>query len=367
MKSKYNQENIGENRLEQPMDPSDQQVNWDALYHQLTASVNEEGNVQPSEIPEEVVLLPHYKMLIRSFEQAKHEEDLKTFEWNNSLRRLHQTETHQKNDLHPKKEKVRRRIGFLVAACLLLLAGVGMVIQQKFGNSRSIIEADVSEKWRLVGQPERRFRSIQLPDGTVIKLYPGSSLRVAYAKNGFARRVQVIGMAYFEVESDPDHPFWVEGSEVQVRVTGTRFTYLNDTAMAHRSTQVQLLEGKVQLHSAGSSERNEPMVKLIPGEMFLYHHAEKEWRISLLNSNEMAAAASGQWVFKNRKLEEIATIFDQIYGTKTVFHSKKVKQLGFSGIVHSYGSAYSWMPILEAARCKGIWLNDTLNIYPTAH
>lgn len=366
MKSRNMQEDRRETGLEKPLVLSDHQINWDELYHHLTASVCEIKNPHSSTVSVASYLLPHFSILIRSFEQAKHEEDLKTFEWNNSLRRLHQSKIKEENDLQQKKGRKKISISFLVAACFVLLAGVGFIIQQKSRENKSITENKTLESWRLVGKPEKRFRSIQLPDGTVIKLYPGSTLKVAYTQEGFARKVQVIGMAYFEVESSPEHPFWVEGNDVLVRVTGTKFTYLNDTANAHRSTQVQLIEGRVQMHATTTSKRGEPMVQLIPGEMFLYHHAEKEWRITPLNSNEMAAAASGQWVLKNRKLEEIAAIFDQIYGTKTVFHSKKIKQLGFSGIVHSYGSAYSWMPILEAARCKGNWLNDTLNIHPMA-
>ena len=64
----------------------------------------------------------------------------------------------------------------------------------------------------------------ELPDNSVVWLNSGSTLRypVIFSKN--IREVDLQGEAYFEVQSDKEHPFYVNTpSGVRVFVTGTRF------------------------------------------------------------------------------------------------------------------------------------------------
>ena len=64
---------------------------------------------------------------------------------------------------------------------------------------------------------------VDLQDGTTVNLNSGSSLKVLGE-----RRVFLDGEGWFDVQSDPEHPFFVETpSGIAVKVTGTQFNLSN--------------------------------------------------------------------------------------------------------------------------------------------
>lgn len=64
-------------------------------------------------------------------------------------------------------------------------------------------------------------RSVNLEDGSFVRLAPGSSLQVW--ENGTERRVTLAGRAFFAVARDEARPFEVRAGDSRIRVLGTRF------------------------------------------------------------------------------------------------------------------------------------------------
>lgn len=84
----------------------------------------------------------------------------------------------------------------------------------------------------------------RLPDGSLVRLFPGSKLTYP---EGFAevekRTVNLEGQAYFAVSVQAGHPFIVHTAHTEIRVTGTRFLVSeNDPTMG---TRVDVEEGEV--------------------------------------------------------------------------------------------------------------------------
>src|SRR5690606_37957770 len=91
--------------------------------------------------------------------------------------------------------------------------------------------------------PYGKRSDITLADGTRIWLNAGSQLSYPLSFTGSSREVYLAGEAFFEVESNPNMPFYVITNDLKIRVTGTRFnvtSYLND-----HTTQALLLSGKI--------------------------------------------------------------------------------------------------------------------------
>jgi transmembrane sensor len=89
------------------------------------------------------------------------------------------------------------------------------------------------------------YRSIDLADGTVVKLNTDSQIEVMYAAE--SRRVRVVrGEALFDVAKDPDRPFLVYSGDMIVTAIGTSFVVRLRDAV----TEIAVLEGTVAFTKA---------------------------------------------------------------------------------------------------------------------
>jgi transmembrane sensor len=86
--------------------------------------------------------------------------------------------------------------------------------------------------------------SLALPDGTLVYLKPGTSLK--YKRKFDKRAVALLkGEAYFTVAPDPERQFVVTTAAATVKVLGTAFNVRIDSTY----TEVIVCEGKVSLNS----------------------------------------------------------------------------------------------------------------------
>ena len=80
---------------------------------------------------------------------------------------------------------------------------------------------------------------VELPDGSIVSLSPGTSLRYSESKGG--RDVEMSGTALFSVARDEDRPFKVEAGRSEVEVLGTVFQVKQSSG----DVFLDVLEGKV--------------------------------------------------------------------------------------------------------------------------
>lgn len=105
--------------------------------------------------------------------------------------------------------------------------------------------------YQEVFAPYGTHSRVNLPDGSLVWLNAGSSLKYPTVFDWDKRQVELSGEAYFEVESDPEHPFIVQTDGVEVSAVGTAFNveaYRNDSIVA-----VTMAIGKVNV-SLGNNE-----------------------------------------------------------------------------------------------------------------
>jgi transmembrane sensor len=152
--------------------------------------------------------------------------------------------------IEPQKdwELVRKRAGFnskktltriwWSAASIILLLGVGFLAQRSGFNNPDLITIYAQES----------LSEVRLPDGSLITLNKDASIVYPEKFQTRKRIVEIAGEAFFEVESDPDHPFIVHvGSEAIVEVLGTKFNVNSDEDL--QSIGVQVVEGRVAFSS----------------------------------------------------------------------------------------------------------------------
>ncbi len=121
-----------------------------------------------------------------------------------------------------------------VAASILLVAGAASFLFLR--PRQEVIVAEAS-------------RSVTLPDGSVILLRKGSSLKYPGAFDGTDRVVQLEGEAFFQVARDERRPFHVFTKRAEVKVLGTSFRVRS----ADSTEEVMVSSGKVSVQDRAAA------------------------------------------------------------------------------------------------------------------
>lgn len=140
----------------------------------------------------------------------------------------------------------------------------------ELAGTRPGIELPKSEVSTKYGSKTR----VQLPDGSQVWLNAGSKLNYTndFGKN--IREVQLIGEGFFDVVKNPEKPFVIHTSSIDIKVLGTQFnvkSYPGD-----KTSETSLVRGSVEV-----------VVRKRPDEKYILKPNEK---IVVLNEDSSAAA-----------------------------------------------------------------------------
>ena len=107
--------------------------------------------------------------------------------------------------------------------------------------------------------PKGHACRVDLADGTVVYMHPGSRLNYPSAFGADSRCVRLEGEAYFVVAKDSNRPFIVSTSHSQTTVVGTEF---NIRAYKDADERIALINGKIRLKSINSNQE----LDVLPGQ-----------------------------------------------------------------------------------------------------
>jgi transmembrane sensor len=142
-----------------------------------------------------------------------------------------------------------------IAAVLLFLAGSGLLWWYQ-SNTHVIRNNDAYAK------------SVYLPDGTHVDLGPGSKLVYGREFLDSLRLVRLTGEAFFDVTSDPDHPFIVVAGMARIKVTGTKFVVT--APLRSEKVEVAVKSGIVLFYNSETLDRNSFRMGLVAGERGIF-------------------------------------------------------------------------------------------------
>lgn len=176
---------------------------------------------------------------------------------------------------------------FRVAASIVLLISLGLFIANqkglfRVGHLETVANVSKSTEW---GQK----KTVVLPDGSTVKLNAGSSLTYPEKFNNSFREVELMGEAFFIVQSDKNHPFIVRTKGIKTTVLGTEF---NINAYSYNTKAiVTLAEGKVHVAPITSQiSSSKDHVILTPGEQ-----ASLDFSTGKFSKREVSVALYTSW------------------------------------------------------------------------
>lgn len=219
----------------------------------------------------------------------------------------------------PSRRKGQRWYGVAAGAAMAALVGTWLLL-------RPAVPAQL-EYGTAVGE----HRSVMLEDGSRVTLDTDTQLSVAYSD--IERRLTLTkGRALFRVANEV-RPLTVHTSHGGVRAVGTEFeVYRRD-----RDVEVALIEGEVLLLPAGNDGTAAPApVKMVAGHKARYSSQTPIPQIEPLQMASAAAWLSGQLVFEDVALPEVAAEFNR-YSHDQIELGSGLSGVRVTGVFHSDG------------------------------
>jgi transmembrane sensor len=223
---------------------------------------------------------------------------------------------------------------------MVTLDSVGNKVMQQ-GNTAirqqgGVLQYDVqgvaaSVSYNTLVTPRGGQYQIVLPDGSKVWLNAASSLRYPIAFNGAARRVELTGEAYFEINPVDRQikaggrervPFFVKAGQVEVEVLGTHFNVM--AYPDEHTINTTLLEGSVKLSNGNTH------TKIKPGEQGIMATDAATFRVLPANSDQTLAWKNGVFNFQDNNLEEVMRQLSRWYDID-VTYEKGIPDIVFEG------------------------------------
>lgn len=229
---------------------------------------------------------------------------------------------HATTDAMAGKQKTSHKKWLAYAAAILAI--IGGVYFFEFYFESPITSTD---RYITMETPRGQKSQINLPDGSMIWLNAGSSVKYLEHFSEESRQIHLEGEAYFEVARDARRPFTVFAGGLATTALGTSFnisSYPGDSLI-----DVELLTGKVQVEQSGNN-KSEPLI-LTPGLGARLNTSSEQFE---LTSFEMARALlwkNGIIEFENASFAEIEKTLERWYAIEIKCQNKSKHNWSYNG------------------------------------
>jgi transmembrane sensor len=231
------------------------------------------------------------------------------------------------NDLLPGGDKA---ILTLSNGQRILLDTAGKHILQEGGLSVVNLDGKISYEgktnevnYHTLSTPEGGQYKLALPDGTEVWLNAASSLKYPIAFAGTERIVELTGEAYFEVAKDKSKAFKVKlKNEAVIEVLGTHFNIMAYDDEAYVKTT--LLEGAVKVKGKADT------VTLAPGQQAALGPGGQITLPKNIDTDRVVAWKNGLFEFKDEPIESIMRQVARWYGVTVKYEGKVTEHFNAS-------------------------------------
>lgn len=245
----------------------------------------------------------------------------------------------------------RRRLFSILAAGMLVLLATGWFIfrspeKERATDPLAAVKSEISTK---NGSRTR----IQLPDGSTVWLNAGSKLDYDKEFGNNIREVHLTGEGFFDVVKNPEKPFIIHASAVDIKVLGTQFnvkSYPGD-----KTTETSLIRGSVEVFVKNRGEKwvlrpNEKLVveneipRINTGTpVKAEHQSERVRKEPLVAIKELtyfqpdqitpveASWTRNQLSFKDEPFAEVAKKMERWYDVEFEFRTRSLEKLMMYG------------------------------------
>lgn len=210
-------------------------------------------------------------------------------------------------------------ISFAAAALAALIC---LPTAYKSGSEAKYQEMS-SIEWLQADVPYGQNRSLELSDGTVLDLRPGTKLIYPSSFTGGERKVFVEGEVYAKVTKNPDCPFVLSARDAEVRVFGTTFNF--KAYDEQDDVEVMLFDGSVSFGI--NSDKLTKSVKMVPGQVAQYDRSTGRLEVSDCNKGVyQALCEDNDLYYYNLSMRDIARDLEKRFGADIIITNESLAE-----------------------------------------
>ncbi len=256
--------------------------------------------------------------------------------------------------LYPENTKTRMKkiyqLSFMKYAVVFIVAFLSAWMLRSIIWNKDLIEPKDRHN-SIISVSNGSKSDIQLPDGSVVKLNSGSTLIYPSSFEANNRTVKLEGEGFFTIRKDSARPFYVNTSNISVKVLGTVF---NVKSYADENTiETTLVSGAVEIYNDLKASRKplneKPVAVLKPNERATYikdvnkakfgrsgQFAQGQKQANLIIDKLTDAGTYIAWKdnilkFDNEKFDNIIRRLERWYGVKVDLKYPELNNERFSG------------------------------------
>jgi len=171
---------------------------------------------------------------------------------------------------------------------------------------------------------------LELPDGTMVSLNSGSTLKFPTTfDNNKTRLVYLSGEGNFKVAKNAQQPFIVDINKLQVRVLGTTFNV--DAYPGNTAITIALVEGKILLQHT-CKDKVSDLMEMKPNQVACFKKSENkiEWK-AVSDLTKYTAWTDGKIVFSDDPVATVVQKLENWYNVDIELADKKLEKYRFTG------------------------------------
>lgn len=262
------------------------------------------GTATPEELEE---LFEWYRSAdIATVEWPAEQPDEKEQLYNRMLLRL-------KQQIHPTggRSRLYHLRGWRVAASLIVICSSIWIARQYLDlTSKPDLDA-------VVSNPSGKIQAILLPDSSLVWLNAASTIRYSSSFKKH-REIYLDGEAYFDVTTDPGHPFIVHAGTLTTTVLGTSFDI--KSFVAEHQTAVSVIRGKVRVQDS-----SKVLDVLTPARQLQLDTRTGQARTISIDTSQVIGWQQGRLQYSGQTMEEIAASLGRWYNIQFVFSNPQTR------------------------------------------
>ena len=225
---------------------------------------------------------------------------------------------------------------FRIAASIAVFLGIGFISMKYYSDRQKTaflekITPSLTTNYIETENHETKTKKISLEDGSIITLYPKSSIRYPKHFSTQVREVYLIGQAFFDIAKNPKRPFWVYTSYISTQVLGTSF--MVEAFEDNKNVKVEVHSGKVSVYNREDLEKAKLQKKneftgiiLTPNQAIDYSIADARLLKSISKQPEILVNESPKsFVFDETPISKVFAELEKAYGIHIIYDEKTME------------------------------------------
>jgi len=243
------------------------------------------------------------------------------------LNKIHHQINLEKFDKEQKEESILKKAAYYYARIAAVLI-IPILLYTFYSNFQSSKGTNIILPNQIIAQAEINSplgarTHFTLPDGSSGWLNSGSTLEFPVKFSGKERRVNLIGEAWFDVVKNPNIPFVVNASGVDVIALGTKFNVLAYTDSKY--IDVTLESGKVIIKRKSGFDNN-LIAELKPGDQVKISKKELEsLKEEKVETKNFTSWKQGRLIIRNEKMSDVSKRLERWYNVKIDIKDKEIE------------------------------------------